>query len=518
VSGDILSIDVSSELETLCEAQLRGVWQVPAELVRLALRVGAEVVSVDRRKRGFVVAWDGPLIGGEVLGDLRSALDVIGSPEDRQRAIAAIEASETEALLWAAGLRGSEIRITVTGGREQWRFERWRRRSRLVRSRVPEGPNTVEIEWRCRGLDRRRAMRWLAIAARFAPAQVLVDGSPGPRHFAGGLFHVRVEDPVPCRLGLTRTGDDPVLWLLRDGVVSTRATIPGYPPFEAAVELRGLVPPGASSADMRRAVTPYLDELVDRAVWMMVEVSDKLSEMTPGDADRICLLLLRAARKGLRASDIRRLDLVSNAADGRRRLSVEEIRELAERSGGVLSAIDRSEQAGEGLVDPESTLIASTEIRDLLTELAGIRFQSPTLRRRGFPSRVADGFRAMTDRLVRRWRGLFVGPDVPLHELRPQEKAVLTALRTTMSPVGVHFCEGRGSAGETHRGVVVPRSGPVMTAGAELVASEPVWLYPLLLALETGSEVPNELRESWLAASGGKLIQITPNGEKSVRQ
>jgi hypothetical protein len=49
--------------------------------------------------------------------------------------------------------------------------------------------------------------------------------------------------------------------------------------------------------------------------------------------------------------------------------------------------------------------------------------------------------------------------------------------------------------------VVVPRSGSVMTAGADLVASEPVWLYPLLLALDTGTELPDDLRESWLEAS-----------------
>jgi hypothetical protein len=446
------------------------------------------------------MSWNGPLIDGGVIADLRTALDVKSSPEDRQRAIAAIESSEMEALLWASGLRGARIRIMIAGRREQLWFEHRRRRSRLTKGDRAERPNTVEIEWRCQGLDRRRAMKWLAIAARFAPARVLVDGNPGPRHFAGGLFHARVEDPVPCRMGLTRTGEDPVLWLLNDGVVSARATIPGYPPFEAAVELKDLVAPGASAADMRRAVTPYLEELVDRAVWMMVEVSNRLSEMVVVDADRICLMLLRAARKGLRAHEICRLDLV-NAADGRRRLSVEEIRELAGRSGGVLSAIDHGEHAGEGLVDPESTLLASSEIRDLLMELTGVRFQSPSVREGGLPSRVVDGFRTVSGRLLRRLRGLFTGREVPLGELQPQEISTLTAMRTVMSPSGVHLCEGRGSPGRTARGVVVPRSGSVMTAGADLVASEPVWLYPLLLALDTGTELPDDLRESWLEAS-----------------
>jgi hypothetical protein len=514
VSRNILSIDVPSEIETLCEAQLRGTWQVPAELVRLALRVGADEVSVDRRKLGVVVAWNGALIDSGVFADLRTVLDANSKPDDRQTAIAAIERSGMEALLWASGLSGARLRIRVMAGREHWSFEHRRRRSRLMKDLGADAPDRVEIEWRCKGLDRRRAMRWLAVAARFAQARVMVEGGPGPRHFAAGLFHLRVEDPVPCRLGLTRSGDNPVLWLLRDGVVSTRATIPGYPPFEAAVELGSLVAPGASAADMRRAVTPYLEELVDRAVWMMVEVSDRLSEMAPRDADRISLLLLRAARKGLRANDICRLDLVPNASGGGRRLSVEEIGELAGRSGGVLSAIDHDGQAEGDLIDPELTLLVSTEIRDLLTELTGVRFQSPTVRKYRLPGRLVDEIRATTGHLVRRWRGLVAGRAVPLDELRPRQGAVLTAMRSAMSPVGVRLCEGRGAAGRTRRGLVVPRSGPVMTAGTRLVATDPNWLYPLLLALDTGSEAPSELRESWLAASREKLIQITPHGEQ----
>ena len=56
MSDQFLTIDVSSELETLCEAQLRGTWQVPAELVRLALRVGAAAISVRSRKRRFEIS------------------------------------------------------------------------------------------------------------------------------------------------------------------------------------------------------------------------------------------------------------------------------------------------------------------------------------------------------------------------------------------------------------------------------------------------------------------------------
>ena len=49
--------------------------------------------------------------------------------------------------------------------------------------------------------------------------------------------------------------------------------------------------------------------------------------------------------------------------------------------------------------------------------------------------------------------------------------------------------------------MVVPRSGVAVKAGAGLVASEEAWLYPLLLALDMGSEPPAELRQIWFAAS-----------------
>jgi hypothetical protein len=498
VTGEILSIDVSSELETLCTAQLRGTWQVPAELVRLALRLGCDEVSVCRQRRGFTFSWSGPPLDVDLLADLRTVLDGEAGSDERQRAIAAIENSKMEALLWAAGLRGARIRVVNSDGKCRWKFEHQpRRRPRLLRETYANASETVEVHWGCQGLDRRRALRWLAIATRFVPARVLVNGNPGPRGFAGGLFHVRIEEPVPCTLGLTRSGDDPVLWLLRDGVVSARATVPGFPPFEAAVELGGIVAPGASAADMRRAVTPYLGELVDRAVWMMVEVSGRFPEMTASGRERLCLLLLRAARKGLRTSEIKHLALLRNAADDRR-MSVEGIRRLADRTGGLLSAIDRDERLGDGLIDPKSTLLASGEVRDLLTELTGIRFQSPSRRQIGLAGHVVNWTRAITGDLLRRLRGVFAGRDVPADELQPQEVTVLAALRSALSPIEVRYCAGRGAVGETAGGVVVPRSNAAMTAGVDLVAAEPSWLYPFLLALNTGLEPPAELRACWL--------------------
>jgi hypothetical protein len=508
MSDRFLTIDVSSELTTLCEAQLRGIWQVPAELVRLALRIGADEVSVTSRRRSFEICWEGPTIGDGVFADLRSVLDVRLHPDSRQAAIAALEKSGMEGLLWAAGLRGAQIRIACSDGERHWYFQdRGHRQSRRRKGTGSTAPSSVVIHWRCAGLDRRRASRWLAIATRFAPSRILLDASVLPTGFADGLFHLRLEEPVPCRLGLTRTGDEPVLWLLRDGVVSARATVPGYPPFEAAVELGGLVAPGASAADLRRAVTPFLGELVDRAVWMMVQVSGRMPEMAHNDRERLGLLLLQAAQKGVRTAEIRRLPLLETASGEGYRLSVEEVRRLADQRGGVLATIEAGEELTGDLADPRSTLIASSEVRHLLAELTTARFQSPPRHRRSFHMRVTDRIRAAANHVRRRVRGVFSRREIPPGDLRPNESRLLDAMRSAMSPVGVNLCEGRGSIGWTAGGVVVPRSHPAIMAGADLVSADAAWLYPLLLALDTGQDPPEGLRNRWLETSGAVAVE-----------
>jgi len=502
VRDRFLTIDVSSELSTLCAAQLRGTWQVPAELVRLALRLGAGEVTVQSRRRRFEISWEGPTIGHEVFSDLRSALETDLAPEVRQRAIAALERSGMEALLWAAGLRGARLQVACSDGELRWDLEdRNRRRLHQNPGAGSGAPPFVKIQWRCAGLDRRRASKWLAIASRFAPASIFVDGTVLPTGFVGGLYHLQLDEPVPCKLGLTRTGDEPVLWLLRDGVVSARASVPGYPPFEAAVELGGLVAPGASAADMRRAVAPFLGELVDRAVWMMVQVSARLPEMAAGERERLGILLLRAARKGIRTKEICEIPLLEMASDDGLHLSVEGIRQLAEKRGGVLSAIEASERVAGDLMDSQSTLLVSSEVRQLLAKLTAVRFQSPSRRRRSFRRRVADRLRTTAVHLRHRIRGLVLCRKVPPSDQRLHESDVLEAVRSAMSPIEISLCEGQGSTGWTAKGVVVPRSQPAIAVGADLISGDATWLYPLLLALDTGRDPPEDLRRRWLEAS-----------------
>ena len=147
------------------------------------------------------------------------------------------------------------------------------------------------------------------------------------------------------------------------------------------------------------------------------------------------------------------------------------IRQLADQRGGVLSAIESSERAAGDFMDPQSTLLASSEVRQLLAKLTAVRFQSPSRRCRSFHRRISDRLRATAVHLRHRMRGLFLRREVSPSDQCPHESDVLEAVRSAMSPIEVSLCEGQGSTGWTARGVVVPRSQPAIAVGADLISS-----------------------------------------------
>ncbi|MFV2071352.1 MAG: hypothetical protein ACC742_01685 [Thermoanaerobaculales bacterium] len=495
---ELLAIDVPSELRTLCEAQIQGVWQIPSELVRLGLRRGATEVSVENRRAGLLFRWQEAAVSETDLGWLETVLDSERSPEDRQRAIVGLEASGAQSLLWAGGVRGARLRLRSSTGERRLSFDH-RQGRRLPRCSAAEESGAVGtvLEWSCSGLGRARAGTWLRSSTRFAPKKVLIDGKPIPRGFPDGLFHLQLESPVPCQLGLTRIGEDPLLWLLQDGVASARASVPGYPAFQAAVELGGIVPPAASAADLRRAVAPFLPELIDRAVWMMVRVADRLQRLPETDRQRLTVLLLQAALGDLRSEEVRRLPLVPQAGGNGRILSVEEVGERARLRGGSLFVIDAEVEPDEVVADFETAVRISDEERCLLTELLKVRLMAAPHRRRGVLSSAAGRLRAIVLVVRERLRGLARPGALAANQLRPQELVLLAALRSALEPMEVDFCGGGGGLRRTARGVLVPRSHPAVNVGAAVVEQDPFWLYPLLLALGFRDSPPPELRERW---------------------
>ena len=92
--------------------------------------------------------------------------------------------------------------------------------------------------------------------------------------------------------------------------------------------------------------------------------------------------------------------------------------------------------------------------------------------------------------------------EVAPNGLEPQEAELLEGARKSLAPLEVTLCEGRRPAGRSRRAVILQRADPVVEVAAELIARDAIWLYPALLALDTGTEPPYDLRGRWLTALG----------------
>jgi hypothetical protein len=481
-----LAIDVASELRTLCAAQLRGTWQIPAEIVRLGLRLGAERVNAVSAGRGWEVRWSSPAIAPDTLEDLKRAFDEGATASERQRAIGALEESGAQALLWAAGLRGARLDVESWSAENGVAFSLRDGQQPLLRTRPPERNRpSVTVRWKCRGLDRRRSRSWLGMAVRFTDRKVTIDGKSAPKGFAGGLFQVRLDRPLPCSLGLTRSGDEPVLWLLNDGVVAARAGVPGYPSFEAAVEMSELVPPGASAADLRRAVNPHLTELLDRAAWMMLQAVVRGSDLSPSQSDRLMALVLRAACRGLRSEAVCESPFLPTVAGNS--LTVNEIVARSRVRDGLVRAVEPSERATGTVVDPASTLMVSRETRAAFTDLTGLRFQMALRRRESRLSRFVDLLRDKGRSLGQRWRAFWTGPELEEDDLDPQERGLLMLLREELAPAELRLVEGDGEPARRRGALLLGRDSRFFVDGAKLVAIDPAWRCAVSLALGLGA-------------------------------
>lgn len=499
-SPKLFAIDVARELRTLAEAQLRGSWQLPAEIIRFALRRGGRAVTVDCGARRLAIRWRDAPPERELLEELAVALDSGLGAARRQDAIARLEASGAEALLWAGALPGARLRIDG-GGRPPRRFELGRGgRPRLAVGGGNQPAGETTVVWRCTRLDLVRAASWAAEACRFTDGEVAVDGRPPPRGFAAGMYEVRQSSPLPCRIGLTRRGEEPVLWLLRDGVVAARAAVPGLPPFEAAVELAGVVPAAAGGAELRRAVQPHVPALADRAAWMVANLGGRIEAMAAPDRRRLTTFALRAAACGLRASELRALPLLETLAPEAPPVSVDRLEELARTRGGRLFAVEADEDAAGLLADRAATVRASAEIRGLLSELAGVRWQPPPRRRAGLWQRLRDVVRERGRWALRRLRGLAGGRPLADSELEPVERELRDRLRDAVAPRSLDLGDGDGGVRETRSGYVIPRRHRVITAAVRVAGGDPSWVYPVLLALELTISPPPGLAARWRLA------------------
>ena len=531
--ASLLTIDVESELRKLTQAQLQGPWQLPAELVRRALHRGATRVELVLGRTALQVRSVGDSVAFETLRELAALLDSKRSPRRRHRALSALEQTGALSLLGIVGLEPSSVHIVSPNANPEGETMglEWDRSGTITLQRFrPPYPDRVEVTVRGTKLDRPRAREWLAGVARFAPAEIVVDGRPLARAANQGFGEVfslaRLSQATPKNdgplitgmLALPREGELARLYLLQDGLVTTHMSLTEAPCFEAAIEMRDLAEPGASAARLRDVITPLIPTIVSAAIEHMIAIVSGGGDGAQGaqvrlevsERARLTQLLLHAARRDRgHAKTIARLPLFRGLErDGRERwCDLLSLRQSVQEEGGerLLDALfpdqDPAEYAPEGRV-----YVLDESERALLGELLELGFRQPRRRvevRRGLARFLREGPRLRGRELLAGLRPR--GRPLSDSDLEPDERHLLAMLRAQMSGCEITMCTGAGPVRRL-RGpdkLMLPRESDRVRAAVVAVGHDTAWVYPALLALLDGHEFPERARRRWSIAKLG---------------
>jgi hypothetical protein len=531
VSG-LLTIDVASELRKLSLAQLQGPWQLPSELVRRALRDGANQVEVDLARHRAEVRDNGRGVPEAHLEWTCVLLDRRRTNEERHAALTALEATGELALLMLAGLEPRTLQIrSARGGRVVCLAYQRGRTPWMTIDATPESDSTVVVVQHPE-LDRARAAEWLRGAARFAPATVLVDGRPVDAGFQSTFGVQALHGPLRGRVAIPLEGDTAHAWLLEHGLVTGHVAIPEAPCFEAAVELGDPAATELSAARLRETMQPLVETLVRQAMGSLLHVARDVAVYPEHARRRLARLVLQAMRRRLLMPSMGRVP-VFRVLDGanERRVDLMALREEMLRGGSdrTLTALYPDQRPERYALGTGLVLVADETERSLLAELFGLRFRPPELR---------DGAHG----LMAAWRRMVYGalrggaraadllrhplrrPPLPEDRLAPEERHFLHALRghalgghRVVSEV--HLCEGRGMprrSADSPPQLLLPRDNPTIKACVKAVARDPAWVYPAWLAVLDGRALPpRSARQRWVARGRDTSSAMDPPGPGS---
>lgn len=530
---ELLRIDIEAELRKLTVAQLQGPWQLPAELVRRAVRAGATRIEVELSRGGCVVRDDGAPLAQEQLVELQAMLDPNAAAERRHRALLALEAAGGLALLALAGLGATQIEVRARAGGKRRQLT-WL--SRQVHPTLSEqtdasGPRGTEVLLRGAELDPAQARSWLRDVGRFAPGELLVDGQPvnhGLRSYlASEAFSIGPQDQ-PARLrgfvAVAAHGEQARVWLLHSGVVATHLGLSAVPCFDAVVELGATAPLQATAADLRAAVNPHVGALADLGVGLLMHLARRLPELEQlATQARVVTLLLQAVRTRRRLRELMAVPFLPcwtpqtpQAPRTRppRWLSLADLPTAQARPMGeppvVLALYPEQDPDDYALPDAPVLRLDAAE-RSALTELFGLRFRAPPPRADADPaSRLRAALRRAGWRVGQALIGLLrLGPGAPLPDaaLTGDERQLLADLRAVLrggpgAPELVQLCPGRAGPrvlGGARGRLLIGREHPDLLACLAARRRGPAWLYPASVALLRGHALPaTSARATWL--------------------
>ncbi len=534
-ASSLLRIDFDAAIDKLAGAQLQGTWQLPAELTRLAIASGARSVAFDVEPRHLSMTAPGARWDQRTVADFASVLDRRLEASDRHRAM--IDLEERGAFVLSA-IASSNLRsVALTLGGEQGMKLTLTAAGDLVVKLPPtheeaDGlPPDVRLTVEGLAIDAERAAVWLRRAGRFSPVPITIDGTRIPHGFHAPLIEQRLEvrskvcpadgqPPAPLlrtALAIAGRGSTPRLWLLRHGIIATHATVPGYPAFEAAIEMAAIeVTEGAA---LRERLGPYLESLVNASVGLMIELGKRAVQRSnralpePVRA-RVGRLLLRCALKRRRLSEVSGVRLFPLLdARGTSLVSVDLVSRLVRvEEGGdcALDAVPPGEDPKRYVVTGRGALVISQGERALLGELLSVVFSRPPARAR---QTLRGRFRELLPQMLH-WLPFGAmravrGAPVDLSELSDAERGLLAKLAEGSSSgaesprrgANATFWAGHGKVQHDGDGkLLLPRDNDAVRACVSAVERDAAWLYPATIALLAGRELPApEVRRQWYA-------------------
>lgn len=496
----LLTIDVESEIRKLAEAELGGSWQVPAELVRRAVRARAARVDVDLGRHAVRVADDGAPLDGETVRALQVLLNPDMAAGARHRALLELERKSEVGLIALAGLPRTGLRI-VSDGVERLRLGQPRA------SDLPRQGTVIEVDGAT--LDAGEARTWLQVAVRFAPASVVLDGAELSRGAKDAIIEVPLVEPVQGTLALTRSAETARVWLLRWGVVATHTVLPAGLSVEAAVELGERSTRQIGAGELREAFKPELQAVEAQALELALAAAGQMPRLEPADRERVRLLLLGSPKLS-RLPAVRRVKMLPALYGPTHALEWTSIDQLLHHAAGKSAlAVDTHARAASAVTQQPIFVLSAAE-RTRLQQLFGVSFAPPPAAVRGGPLFSLRGLFESAERLGRALAGTVVaGWRRPLTDeaLTEAERRALAVFRHAAAQPGkrtvfshVDLCEGEGAPFVRLRArrLVLPRRNREVIAAVAAVSRDESWAYPALVALLGGAGLPaSAVRDGW---------------------
>lgn len=467
-----LAIDAAAGASRLAGGALQGPWQVPAELARSALRRGARRVDVRCHDRSFSVTDDGAPPEGATCEQVARALDPHASAEDRDRALAALEAGPAAELRYLAALPGARVSLASPGTRGLT-------------------VTADAIAW-----DAAEARSWLLSVARFAGDRVALDGTPVPQDHPPHVAAAALAPPRAGRLWLPLSGEEGALWLIEDGIVSAFLVAPSAVPFVALVDLTGRNRLSGDGAALREAVARDVGAFQEDAARLVLRAAANVPALDAPRLRRLRVMLLAVARlKHLRSEALHARAFLARDRTAARWLS------LVELAAPAMLGADRRvptcppEAVGTSLfptVRPAVVLEARERAR--LAQELGLRFRVLPRTERG----LARTWRATAADALRRCRVLFL-PSRPIASARlsPDERVLLAAVTDGHAAFGT----GAGPVRWDRGRLLLPRGNADVRAAVRALARDPDQAFAAVLAL-AGTAGPEALRTRWRARCG----------------